>query len=178
MGLSLHPATLPLAPALPASHDEPHRCTSVPATCSGAACNKSNQKQRAGGFCKLAASTVAALHLLQLGLRGPALHAHTTSGAFPAPRPPPELGNLGNKGLPSCGARCTEEPPAAHKLTPDAQAAVQAAATPLLAQQRNCPGGQGAQAGGGHEGQRGCAEALLIVGLLSCCDGWLPVCNY
>ena len=43
MGLSLHPATLPLAPALPASHDEPHQCTSVPATCSGAACNKSNQ---------------------------------------------------------------------------------------------------------------------------------------
>ena len=43
MGLSLHPATLPLAPALPASHDEPHQCTSVPATCSGAACNKSDQ---------------------------------------------------------------------------------------------------------------------------------------
>ena len=32
MGLSLHPANLPLAPALPASHDEPHQCTSVPAT--------------------------------------------------------------------------------------------------------------------------------------------------
>ena len=41
----MHPATLPLAPALPASHDEPHQCTSVPATCSGAACNKSNQIQ-------------------------------------------------------------------------------------------------------------------------------------
>jgi hypothetical protein len=41
MGLFLHPATLPLAPALPASHDELHQCTSVPATCSGAACNKS-----------------------------------------------------------------------------------------------------------------------------------------
>ena len=37
MGLFLHPATLPLAPALPASHDELHQCTSVPATCSGAA---------------------------------------------------------------------------------------------------------------------------------------------